>query len=112
MKIVEVLKKKYPLFKTRSKLWKAKRDWFLSVNKSCAICGSRYKLEVHHIKPFHLFPDLELDDNNLITLCEGYQNGFNCHLYFAHLGNYKHANANLIQNIEIYKKLVKDIKIY
>ena len=41
-------------------------------------------LNVHHVKPFHLFPDLELDAGNLITLCE--RGAFSCHWIVGHGG--------------------------
>ena len=53
-------------------------------------------LEVHHIKPFHLNPALELDPINLATLCESKKDGVNCHLWFGHLGNFKSFNVDVI----------------
>ena len=41
------------------------RDGFM-----CRKCGSREKLNAHHIKPFADFPELRFDINNGITLCE------------------------------------------
>lgn len=63
------------------------RRAFLARNPSCAVCGGRKGLNVHHIEPFHLRRDLELRASNLITLCEGNRT-INCHLRFGHLGNY------------------------
>ena len=40
-------------------------------NPTCAACGSTLRLEVHHVLPVHVRPDLELTPSNLITLCEG-----------------------------------------
>lgn len=40
------------------------------------------KLNVHHIRPFHLYPELELVEDNFITLCEN--PGFNCHFVIGH----------------------------
>lgn len=37
---------------------------------SCVLCGSKDKLEVHHIKPYALFPILRTDPTNGITLCK------------------------------------------
>ena len=56
-------------------------------NPTCAACGGTEHLEVHHCKPFHLHPDLELEPANLITLCE--KPGHVCHLIFGHAGNWK-----------------------
>lgn len=61
--------------KKRSSKWDKVRDDFIKLNPSCAVCGSTKNLQVHHKKPFHLFPELELDVNNLVTLCEGKKPG-------------------------------------
>jgi hypothetical protein len=53
------------------------------------------KLDVHHIRPFHLHPDLELEPSNLITLCEADKGGVNCHLFIGHLGNFKSFNVDV-----------------
>lgn len=58
-------------------------------------CGNEKNLEVHHIQPFHLQPELELDQSNLITLCEAI--GADCHLRQGHLGNWKGCNPNIRQ---------------
>lgn len=71
----------------RSPKWATVRRRYL-VGKSCGICGGMKKREVHHIKPFHLYPELELEESNLFVLCEGNKN-VNCHLIFGHYGNYR-----------------------
>jgi hypothetical protein len=55
----------------RSPLWPAVRRHHLHLHSTCAACGTRWFVAVHHVKPFHLFPELELDPTNLISLCEG-----------------------------------------
>lgn len=37
---------------------------------TCAACGTGQNIQVHHCLPFHLYPALELDPANLISLCE------------------------------------------
>lgn len=76
----------------RSRLWRRVRTEHLTKNPSCAACGGRRKLEVHHLIPFHLAPELELEPSNLLTLCERKRLGVNCHLFFGHLGNYRTLN--------------------
>ena len=75
--------------KARDPRWRSLRNEFIAANPYCCACGSFDTdfLIVHHIKPYHLFPDLELERSNLITLCE--RKKLNCHLWFGHLGNYK-----------------------
>ena len=79
----------------RSEHWPAVRKTFIEKHPNCAICRGKKKLNVHHVKPFHLYPDLELDPNNLITLCENDKGGINCHLAFGHLGSFKSWNAKV-----------------
>ena len=49
------------------------RQWrkrIIQRDGACVICGSTDKLEAHHIKPFADYPELRMDENNGITLCE------------------------------------------
>lgn len=82
-----------PIFakKPRSPLWKKARLVHLESNGRCLACGGRVSLEVHHLMPYHLAPDLELDPNNLITLCES---SSRCHWVFGHLLNWRSYNPN------------------
>ena len=83
--------------KKRSPHWEALRKAFLK-GKVCALCGGTDKLEAHHMMPFHLHPELELDVNNLIPLCESKKGGVNCHLYIGHLGSFKSYNETVNAN--------------
>ena len=53
----------------RASEWVYVRNEFVRRHPRCEACGSGYQLNVHHIKPFHIYPELELDEGNLITLC-------------------------------------------
>ena len=86
---------KIPAGSKSSGHWPKIREEHLLKNPKCALCGGDKKLEVHHIRPFHLHPDLELNPDNLITLCESKDNGANCHLLFGHLGNFKSFNVDV-----------------
>lgn len=86
---------KHPLSSKRSGKWPGVRKTHLETQPACAVCGGTAKVEVHHKKPFHLHPDLELDPANLITLCEANKGGVNCHLLFGHLGNFKSLNEQV-----------------
>lgn len=53
------------------------------IKNKCEVCGATRGLTIHHRLPFHLFPEKELDINNIITLCDWKAN--NCHWRFGHL---------------------------
>jgi hypothetical protein len=40
--------------------------------------------------PFHVAPELELEDNNLIALCR------RCHLFVGHLGSWSRVNVSVL----------------
>jgi len=73
----------------RSSKWSAVRRDFLKLHPACEACGSTDDLNVHHIQPFNVAPELELDPTNLITLCRKH------HFEVGHLGNWKSANATV-----------------
>jgi len=67
------------------------------------VCGGVKKIEVHHIIPFSQNPELELDPNNLITLCETKKYGINCHLLIGHCGNYRWSNPDVVQDANYWR---------
>lgn len=93
---------------TRSTKWASVRKVFLRTNNKCAVCGGTKKLEVHHKKPFHKHPELELDEKNLITLCEAKTNGVTCHLLYGHLGNYRSINSKVEEDVKIWNGKIKN----
>lgn len=88
----------------RSSKWASVRKNHLAQHPTCSVCGGTEKLEVHHIVPFHMNPELELDPTNLITLCESKSYGIVCHLLIGHLGSYKTVNPDVIQDAQIWNK--------
>jgi 5-methylcytosine-specific restriction protein A len=72
--------------------WRTVEKHFLIAHPICAVCGGKKWLQVHHKKPFHLHPELELDDKNLITLCMGRKE---CHLKIGHGNNWKAYNPHV-----------------
>jgi len=75
---------------SRSYKWRSVRNCYLKQNPHCAACGKDKKLQVHHIVPVSVDPSLELDYNNLITLCAS-----PCHLLFGHLNDYRSYNKDV-----------------
>lgn len=93
----------------RSSEWKKKRlDW-IAKNSRCVCCLKRINLNVHHIKPFHLFPELELEDSNLITLCEG--GPINCHYLAGHCGiSWTAYSQNVHNSIHVVRNLLETLR--
>jgi len=77
--------------KTRSSEWSKVRK--VNIKSYCEICekkgGLLNPLELHHILPFALRPDLELSPSNFVTACR------HCHLYFCHLGSFQSYCAEI-----------------
>lgn len=80
----------------RSSDWPKVRKEYILAHPTCAVCSGLKKCEVHHIKPFNLEPQLELDPSNFITLCR--KN--NCHLMLGHLMDYSSWNSDIIKDAD------------
>lgn len=83
----------------RSPRWDEVRDNFLERNPACAACGSVRHLQVHHINPFHTHPELELVQENLITLC---MDTSGCHLKLGHGGSFSTFNPSVVEDAVEY----------
>ena len=78
----------------RSPEWHRVAREHLLHEPACVVCGYRGDgLQVHHIKPFHLHPSLELDPRNLVTLCE--VSGRDHHLLIGHLDEWESYNVDV-----------------
>jgi len=86
----------------RSGRWPAVRRQYIEQHGECAACGATDDLQVHHVRPYHLFPDKELDPDNLITLCGAPHGG--CHLWLGHLRDFKAANPFVREDAARYRK--------
>ncbi len=104
MSVIKRLTEYFAGLPARSPRWPAVRKVHLKTNPTCAACGTRDKLEVHHIHPFHIYPELELVGSNLLTLCE---TGGNCHLMIGHLKNFKSYNIAVRKDAEALLQKIK-----
>lgn len=95
------------LLLTRSPKWGTVRKQFLIENDNiCACCGKTKNLNVHHIIPVHINPDLELEKSNLIILCEN--RTLNCHLVFGHLLLWAVYNPHVIEDVKLFNERIKN----
>jgi 5-methylcytosine-specific restriction enzyme A len=87
----------------RSNQWPTVRKKHLEMEPTCQACGTKKKLTVHHVLPFHEHPQLELDHSNLITLCEEHH----CHLIFGHLCSWYSYNTTVRADVKWFLEKVK-----
>jgi len=86
----------------RSSMWHIVRNDFIEKNNKCICCGSKKKLQVHHIIPFCVKPELELDENNLATMCS------RCHLLIGHAGWWMTHNKDFNETVDTIRKMIRD----
>jgi len=87
--------------KTRSPQWSEVRRHHLEYQSKCQACWGTDHLQVHHIKSFSTHPELELDPNNLITLCEAPSR--NCHLTWGHLYDWHNINPFVVEDLAFWR---------
>ncbi len=91
--------------KLRSPLWAKVRGEWLKAHPTCSCCGTAKQVEVHHCKPFHLHPELELDPTNFVSLCDGSNS---CHRTWGHFYNWKHINPTVREDIATWVQHLTD----
>ena len=91
---------------SRSGQWPAVRKAHLEKEPEWAVCGSKgtadNELNVHHVLPFHKYPDKELDQTNLITLCREH------HFTFGHLCEWSSWNTRVREDAAEWRRKIKD----
>ena len=85
--------------------WRRIRKEHLKLFNECYVCRKKTKLQVHHIIPFNIAPDLELNPDNLITLCTN--KPVNCHILYGHLGNYQDTNMTCVDDAVYWRRKLR-----
>jgi hypothetical protein len=102
---------RFPGEPPRSDKWPAVEHAHLKLQPLCQCCKNpdpSHKVQVHHMFPFHYCvalgrPDLELDQRNLITLCESEKDApcDNHHLLVGHLDDFQSSNMTVEDDAKI-----------
>ena len=79
----------------RSPKWHSLEEKVLAAQPTCVACGGTTQRQVHHIIPFHLKPELELEPTNLIVLCMA---EWDCHLRIGHGSSFKTFNPRVVED--------------
>jgi 5-methylcytosine-specific restriction endonuclease McrA len=90
---VVILRWRFKPAEPRSPAWRGVRRRHLATNPTCAACGTKHLVDVHHIIPFHIDPTHELDPGNLITLCRWPLRRH--HFKVGHLGDWTRWNETV-----------------
>ncbi len=85
--------------KRRHKDWRKVRGEFLKKQNVCQVCLKKAK-QVHHIIPFHINIELELERDNLMTFCRVH------HFWFGHLGSWHSWNENIVEDARIMREKI------
>lgn len=90
----------YPLIggKPRSPQWPKKEKEYKAAHPQCTCCGSKANLQVHHKVPYHVKPELELEDSNLMAACRY------CHFVVCHENNW----SNVVTDVDKQAKFHRD----
>ena len=84
----------------RSGKWPTFLRNFLAKHKECMGCGRKAQT-AHHCKPFHLFPALELDENNVVPVC------IPCHFGVCHAGDWKLYVESVKTQLTAHREIVQ-----
>lgn len=87
----------------RSPQWEKVRNDFIK-GRVCEACGKDHQLNAHHVVPFHVDRNKELDPTNLIALGEG--GTINCHLWLGHCGDWKTWNAQVRADAAHFRAMI------
>ena len=79
--------------KPRNPAWEKESRAWLQTHNECEASGSKDNLTVHHVKPVHLYPELEMEPKNWMALCTDWMS-FDLHRMVGHLGNWSHFNPH------------------
>ena len=90
----------------RSGQWRRVQQEHLAKEPTCRVCGGKEDLNVHHLRPFEYFPELELEPKNLITLC----NAKRCHITFGHGGDFHAWNPHCISDVTLANQMYRERK--
>jgi len=83
--------------------WRRVRNQFYATHQTCAMCGAAKDVQVHHILPWHLYPDLRYTHTNLISLCQP------CHFRFGHGRDWKAYNPDIGNLSEAARESLKKV---
>lgn len=90
---------------SRSPQWPTVRRKFLE-GKVCAACGGTEQLEAHHLVPFSVDRNRELNPENLLALCE--HPARLCHFRVGHRYRWASYSRHATEDAELDRKRLEE----
>lgn len=96
--------------------WTKAANDFRKANPTCAACGCKENIAIHHVKPWRLCTGDEewkrLDPSNLVSLCACREPSHNCHWREGHLSlSWRAANPNVREDSARFLKARQAAKL-
>jgi len=79
---------------------------FRKTHKTCAWCGRSGKVDVHHIEPVAVAPELAAVESNMIMLCRKPQ----CHLVIGHDGDFRNRYVSNVRELCNVQRITRTSK--
>lgn len=79
---------------------------YRKANPVCEATGNTSSLQVHHVLPVSIFPELAADPSNFITLCK------QAHFAVGHGGNWKDFNPHVREMSAMLRAQVVETQAY
>jgi len=79
---------------------------YRSGHTECAWCGRSKRLDVHHVIPVSVAPEMAASETNMIMLCRKPQ----CHLIAGHSDSYRDRYVENIRELCEARKVVRTTK--
>jgi len=98
----------------RSSKWPKFMKGLIDAHPYCSLCGNKNRahLVCHHVEPVWVNPERELDETNIIVLCEKSEvlSGLNCHHSHGHSSDWRLWNPRIREVCEDVFPLVQKMR--
>jgi len=72
--------------------------------KRCVVCGGKKRVQAHHMLPFHLWPQLAMEERLWLPVCRGNPQ-LDCHCAIGHAGILEGINIFVLEFAGMFAKV-------
>jgi hypothetical protein len=88
------------VYANRSPKWPEVEKQHLKSHPACVVTGALRNVEVHHVLPFHLYPEFELEFWNLRTVTR------DMHFLYGHCRNWSWYNPHFDADVRLGRQML------